>query len=82
MEPVADNPKLTTWVHRLEVVKARPGTWMRIYESRKVVNAYGQRDKLKNGTYKIPDGVWEFKSGEFKSGGAVWARFLGDENDS
>ncbi len=72
-------PPKTAWQERLEPVLEKPGKWARVQETSTVEYAHNLAWKLRNRVLNVPEGEWGFKSGKYKDGGAVWARYLGPE---
>jgi hypothetical protein len=62
------------WVERLTPLLAHPDRWAMVSEAGSAATA----TNLRNGTYKVPAGNWEFRSHQVALGKyEVYARYLG-----
>jgi hypothetical protein len=84
-EPIWEDPPIgrgrrneSIWLDILGPVTERPNTWARVrtWASSKTA-AHSAARSLRDGSFKMPEGRWEFQAKVFEGGSAIWARYLG-----
>ena len=75
-------PPKTAWEKRLEPLTLQPREWARVQETDTVEYAHNLVYKLRKRILNVPIGIWEFRGGKYKNGGAVWARYLGPKESA
>lgn len=80
--PTANVKGESRWAQLLEPLRSRPGVWarFRLYPSSSAASSASQY--LRNRPpASFPKGKWEIRAGKFEGGGALWARYLGPEEE-
>lgn len=76
-----ESPRKPVWHERLLPLKQQPGRWAKVRDTSSNAQAHKYASRLRHHPeeYNLPPGRWEFKGEKRGDGGALLARYLGDE---
>ena len=65
------------WRAKLAPLLERPNTWALVHQSPTARAAYNLKVALDSGKHDLPEGEWEFTARKTKTGGEIYARYIG-----